>query len=92
MKRIGLFVLCLFCLVPASYAKDGVLKTSPLALAFGSQPTFRSLRLSPDGNKLVVIQYHPDGYDFVRIVDLVTRKVLMSNGAAGPTINVCYAV
>lgn len=75
MKRCVIFVVCLCALIPAVYADDGVLKTSPLGVAFGSQPDFRSLRISPDGNKLVIIQYHPDGYDYVRAVDLTTKKL-----------------
>ena len=75
MKRLVLFVIYLCSLAPAAFAKDGVLKTSPLGIAFGSQPDFRSMRISPDGSKLVVIQYHPDGFDFVRTVDLRTNKL-----------------
>lgn len=75
MKQFGFVVACLVCLISATHAKDGELKTSPLAVAFGSQPDFRSLNMSSDGNSLVFIQYHPDGYDFVRALDLSTQKI-----------------
>src|SRR3990172_6290842 len=75
MKKSGFFIACLVCLISVSQAKDGELKTSPLAISFGSQPDFRSMSLSPDGNKLAIIQYHPDGFDFVRILDLMTLKI-----------------
>ena len=77
MKRIGLLFISFFCLVTTIHAEDGVLKTSPLAVAFGSQPDFRSLHMSPDGTKLVVAQYHPKGYDFARTLDLKTMKSAM---------------
>ena len=77
MKRIGLLIVGLIFLVPAIHAEDGTLKTSPLAVAFGSQPDFRSLHMSPDGSKLVVVQYHPKGYDFARTLDLKTMKSVM---------------
>jgi hypothetical protein len=75
MKKFGFFVACLVCSISISLAKDGELKTSPLAVAFGSQPDFRSMSLSPDGNKLAFIQYHPDGFDFVRTLDLTTKQI-----------------
>ena len=77
MKRIGLLALSLFFVIGAVHAEDGVLKTSPLAVAFGSQPDFRSLHMSPDGTKLVLVQYHPKGYDFARTLDLKTMKSVM---------------
>jgi dipeptidyl aminopeptidase/acylaminoacyl peptidase len=77
MKRIGLLFICFFCLINAIHAEENVLKTSPLAVAFGSQPDFRSLHMSPDGDKLVVVQYHPDGYDFARTLDMKTMKSVM---------------
>jgi len=77
MKRIGLFILGFVCLIPVIHAEDGILKSSPLAVAFGSQPDFRSLHMSPDGSKLVVVQYHPDGFDFARTLDLKTAKSVM---------------
>lgn len=83
MKRIGLLVVSLFFFICTVQAEDGVLKTSPLAVAFGSQPDFRSLHLSPDGTKLVVVQYHPKGYDFARTVDLKTMKSAVVYAATG---------
>jgi len=75
MKKFGFIIACLVYLIPTAYAGDGVLKTSPLAVIFGSQPDLRSLRMSPDGSKMVFIQYHPDGYDFVRILDFDSKKM-----------------
>lgn len=92
MKRIGLFIACLVCLISVSQAKDGELKTSPLAAAFGSQPDFLSLSLSPDGDKLAVIQHHPNGVDFVRILDLTTNKlsgVITDTEKTGGEISSC---
>ena len=88
IKQIGIIVSCLVCLVSVSPAKDGELKTSPLAIAFGSHPTFMSLSLSPDGDKMAFIQYHPDGFYFVRILDITTKElsgVIMSSPKDGRT-------
>lgn len=67
-------MVCLVCMMSVSQAEDGELKTSPLAVAFGSQPDFLSLRLSPEGDKLVFTQYHPDGFEFARVLDLKNLK------------------
>ena len=75
MKRYGIIIVFIIFLTQTLHAEDGVLKTSPLAVAFGSHPTFMSLSLSPDGEKLAFIQYHPDGFYYVRILDLTTRKL-----------------
>ncbi|MFO7569872.1 MAG: alpha/beta fold hydrolase [Smithellaceae bacterium] len=75
MKKFGLFIIIVCCLITVTQAKEGELKTSPLAVTFGSQPDFRSLSLSPEGNRLAFIQYHPDGYDFVRTLDLTTKQI-----------------
>ena len=74
MKRIGLYIFSFVCLIPAIHAEDGILKTSPLAVKFGSQPDLRSLHISPDGSKLVFIQFHPDGIDVVSSWDSATKK------------------
>jgi len=88
MKRFGIFVVFFCSLISTVFAEDGVMKTSPSGVAFGSQPDFRSLRLSPDGSKLVVIQYHPDGFDFVRTVDLKTMALKMVYSAGKDEIDI----
>lgn len=91
MKRIGLFILSLVFLVPAIHAQDGVLKTSPLAVKFGSQPDLRSLHISPDGSKLVFIQFHPEGIDVVSSWDSRTKKgkIIFSGKKGSYEINWC---
>ena len=93
IKQIGIIFFCVICLISVSQARDGELKTSPLAVAFGSHPTFMSLSLSPDGDKVAFVQYHPDGFYFVRILDLTTNKlsnVILTTGKNGTEISRCF--
>ena len=75
MKKFGFIIACLVFFTPIARAGDGILKTNPIAITFGSHPDIRSLWISPDGSKLVFIQYHPDGYDFVRTLDFAANKM-----------------
>jgi len=91
MKRFWFAFACLVYMISACKAEDGELKTSSLAVAFGSQPDFLSLRLSPEGDKLAFIQYHTDGFEFVRTLDLTTNKfsgIILSSPDHDPNINI----
>lgn len=91
MKRFGLLIICLVCLCLSVHAEDGVLKTSPLAVKFGSQPDLRSLHISPDGSKLVFIQFHPEGIDVVSTWDSRTKqgRIIFSGKKDSYEVNWC---
>src|SRR3990170_1625771 len=68
-------LIAFLCLILSGAAADEAnLKTSPLAVAYGSHPDLQSPRLSPDGSKLAFLQTHPDGYEFLRLLDFGAKQ------------------
>lgn len=75
MLRSSLFSFLFLMLTGAAVADEANLKTSPLAVAYGSHPDIQSPRLSPDGSKMAFLQSHPEGYEFLRMLDFDTKKL-----------------
>jgi dipeptidyl aminopeptidase/acylaminoacyl peptidase len=74
MRRFLCGILCLG-LITFAHADEGPLKSSPIAKLFGSHPDIRSVRLSPDGSKLLFLKTHPEGYSIVTVLDLTGPKL-----------------
>jgi dipeptidyl aminopeptidase/acylaminoacyl peptidase len=64
-----ILLLCSVAAAPSYAAPD------PLAAAFGTMPTLRNVRMSPDGTKVSLVQMHADDLPILRILDLATGKV-----------------
>jgi dipeptidyl aminopeptidase/acylaminoacyl peptidase len=73
--------LAAFVACPTSFAEEPTtLKTSELAIAFGTAPIMWGMRLSPSGMKLSAIQMHESGVTVARVVDTATgiNKAVLS--------------
>ena len=78
MRAASLLSICLVCATVSSTARaddPDVLKTNPIAAAFGAAPLIWNPRLSPDGERLVQIQMHPSGVSLARVLDITTGTV-----------------
>lgn len=75
MLRSSLIACFFLMLTTAAAAAEADLKTSPLAVAYGSHPDIQSPRLSPDGSLMAFLQTHPDGFEFLRTLDFDSKKV-----------------
>ena len=75
MRRATALAAAVGCLVTLSAAaEESALKTSPLAQAFGAPPLMWALKLSPDGNKIVLLQALPQGVNVARLIDMTKAQ------------------